>query len=101
MLSTMSGVLAIPILPLIFISSAFAPVSRLPGWMQHLARVNPVTSAIDAARDLVLGDLSLGDRTLFRISHIHVMTAAWHFAVWWVVLVTVFTALAVHRYRLG
>jgi hypothetical protein len=28
-------------------------------------------------------------------------TAVWHFAVWWVVLVAVFTALAVRRYRLG
>ena len=28
----------IPILPLVFTSSAFAPVSRLPGWMQPLAR---------------------------------------------------------------
>jgi ABC transporter DrrB family efflux protein len=86
----------IPILPLIFTSSAFAPVSRLPGWMQPLARVNPVTSAIDAARGL-----ALGDRVLFHISQVHVTTAVWHFAVWWAVLVAVFTALAVHRYRLG
>ena len=27
--------------------------------------------------------------------------AVWPFAVWWVVLVAVFTALAVRRYRLG
>jgi ABC-2 type transport system permease protein/oleandomycin transport system permease protein len=86
----------IPMLPLIFTSSAFAPVSRLPSWMQPVARANPVTSAIDAARGL-----ALGDKELFRISHVHLGTAAWHFGLWWVVIVVVFTALAVRRYRLG
>jgi ABC-2 type transport system permease protein/oleandomycin transport system permease protein len=86
----------IPMLPLIFTSSAFAPVGRLPGWMQPVARANPVTAAIDTARGL-----SLGDSELFRISHVHLGTAAWHFALWWVAIVVVFTALAVRRYRLG
>jgi ABC-2 type transport system permease protein/oleandomycin transport system permease protein len=86
----------IPMLPLIFTSSAFAPISRLPSWMRPAARANPVTSAIDAARGL-----ALGDKQLYRISHVHLSTAAWHFAVWWVVLVVFFTALAVRRYRLG
>jgi ABC-type multidrug transport system permease subunit len=86
----------IPMLPLIFTSSAFAPISRLPSWMQPVARANPVTSAIDAARGL-----SLGDRQLYRISHVHLGSAVWHFAVWWVVIVVFFTALAVRRYRLG
>jgi ABC-2 type transport system permease protein/oleandomycin transport system permease protein len=93
---TVQAAVFIPMLPLIFTSSAFAPVSRLPGWMQPVARANPVTSAIDAARGL-----ALGDGTLFKVSHVHLVTAAWHFAVWWVAIVTVFTALAVRRYRLG
>ena len=86
----------VPILPLVFTSSAFAPISRLPGWMQPLARANPVTAAIDLARGL-----ALGDSELYRISGIHTTTAAWHFAVWWVVIVGVFTGLAVRRYRKG
>ena len=65
-----------------------------PSWMQPVARANP--SAIDAARGL-----SFGDKELYRISHIHLGTAGWHFALWWVVIVVVFTALAVRRYRLG
>ena len=43
----------------------------------------------------------LGDSTLFRISHTHLHTSLLHFALWWVVIVVVFTALAVRRYRLG
>jgi ABC-2 type transport system permease protein/oleandomycin transport system permease protein len=93
---TVQAAVFIPMLPLIFTSSAFAPVSRLPGWMQPLARINPVTSAIDAGRGL-----ALGDTTLFRVSHVHLNTAVWHFALWWVGIVTVFTALAVRRYRIG
>lgn len=93
---TVQPAVFIPILPLVFTSSAFAPVSRLPGWMQPLAEWNPITSAIDTARGL-----ALGDKTLFAVSHVHVGTAAWHFALWWIAIVGLFTALAVRRYRLG
>ena len=86
----------VPILPLVFTSSAFAPVDRLPGWMQPLARANPVTAAIDLARGL-----ALGDSELHRISRVHTLTALWHFALWWVAIVVVFTGLAVRRYRRG
>jgi ABC-2 type transport system permease protein/oleandomycin transport system permease protein len=86
----------IPIMPLVFTSSAFAPISRLPDWMQPLARANPVTSAIDLARGL-----ALGDSELYAISGVHTTTALWRFALWWIVIVVVFTGLAVRRYRRG
>jgi ABC-2 type transport system permease protein/oleandomycin transport system permease protein len=93
---TVQAAVFIPILPLMFTSSAFAPVRALPGWMQPLARWNPITAAIDTARGLALGDSQLA-----RVSHTHLHTAAWHFGAWWIVIVTVFTALAVRRYRRG
>jgi ABC-2 type transport system permease protein/oleandomycin transport system permease protein len=93
---TVQPAVFIPVLPLVFTSSAFAPVSRLPGWMQPVARANPITAAIDTARGL-----ALGDHTLFTVSHVHLSTAATHFAIAWVVIVVTFTALAVHRYRVG
>jgi ABC-2 type transport system permease protein len=40
--------------PLMFASSAFVPVSGLPGWLQAVAKVNPLTYAVDAARSLAL-----------------------------------------------
>jgi ABC-2 type transport system permease protein len=40
--------------PLLFLSSAFLPLSALPGWIQTFARVNPVTYGVDAARSLML-----------------------------------------------
>ncbi|GDY32335.1 ABC transporter permease [Gandjariella thermophila] len=40
--------------PLMFASSAYVPVSGLPGWLQAVAKVNPLTYAVDAARNLAL-----------------------------------------------
>jgi ABC transporter DrrB family efflux protein len=79
--------LMVPIMPLVFTSSAFAPVSRLPGWMQPLARANPVTSAVDLTRSLAIGGPLAWPLERFVLS---------------VVIVTsVFTFLGVRRYRRG
>jgi ABC-2 type transport system permease protein/oleandomycin transport system permease protein len=86
----------IPMLPLVFTSSAFAPVSRLPGWMQPVAHWSPVTAAIDSARGL-----ALGSRTLESFSGTSLTTALAHFVLWWLAIVFVFTTLAVRRYRNG
>ena len=42
-------------LPLLFTSSAQLPIALLPGWMQAVARVNPVTYTIEAMRVLLNG----------------------------------------------
>lgn len=41
--------------PLMFGSSAYVPLAGLPGWVRAIAKVNPLTYAIDAARALSLG----------------------------------------------
>jgi ABC-2 type transport system permease protein/oleandomycin transport system permease protein len=91
---TVQAAVFIPLLPLIFTSSAFAPISRLPGWMQPIARVNPVTSAIDTARGL-----ALGDDNLYRVSQVHLSTAAIRFGIAVVAITVIFTVLAVRKYR--
>jgi ABC-2 type transport system permease protein len=40
--------------PLLFLSSAFLPLSTLPEWIQTFARLNPVTYGVDAARSLMI-----------------------------------------------
>jgi ABC-2 type transport system permease protein len=45
--------------PLMFASSAYVPVGNLPGWLQAVAHVNPMTYAVTAARALSL-DLPVG-----------------------------------------
>jgi ABC transporter DrrB family efflux protein len=71
--------------PLTFVSSAFVPVSSMPGWMQAFAKNQPVTIVIDEMRSLALG----GPLALH----------AWQSAVWLLAIVAVFIPLAVRAYR--
>ncbi|MHB1782254.1 MAG: ATP-binding cassette domain-containing protein [Acidimicrobiales bacterium] len=43
------------ILPVVFASSAFVPVTTMPGWLQAFSKADPVTLTVDAMRGLVLG----------------------------------------------
>ena len=42
-------------MPLMFASSAYVPVQSLPGWLQLVAKLNPLSFTIDAARAFALG----------------------------------------------
>jgi ABC-2 type transport system permease protein len=39
--------------PLTFLSNAFVPADTLPGWLQTVTRVNPVSHVVSALRDLM------------------------------------------------
>lgn len=52
---TAERVLFFPAIAIAFVSSAFAPVGELAGWMQPIARANPVTAAADLIRSLASG----------------------------------------------
>lgn len=41
-------------LPLLFASNALAPLDVMPAWLRWLARLNPMTYAISAVRELIL-----------------------------------------------
>ncbi len=41
--------------PLLFLSSAFLPIETLPGWVQTVAALDPITDGVDAARALMFG----------------------------------------------
>lgn len=50
----MQGIAGLVMFPLMFAANAFVPVSGLPGWLQAVARLNPMTYGINAARNLTL-----------------------------------------------
>ena len=82
-----------PILaPLIFASSAFVPVSTMPGWLQPWAEHQPVSVVVNAARALTAGPESV---TGFGSTTSLVLTAI----AWIVGIVAVFAPLAVRKYR--
>jgi ABC-2 type transport system permease protein/oleandomycin transport system permease protein len=77
---------AFPLLvPLVFASSAFVPLSTMPGWLQVFSAHQPVTQTIDAMRALVLGGPTAS----------HVLQSLG----WSIGIVAVFAPLAVRRYR--
>ena len=81
------------VFPLTFVSSAYVPVDSMPGWMQPVAEHQPITTMVNAARSLALGDpaaAGLGHSTAYWV----VLSLAWSTA-----LVAVFAPLAVARYR--
>ncbi|WP_135536059.1 ABC transporter permease [Halostella pelagica] len=41
--------------PLMFVSSAFLPLDVLPGWINAIATVNPITYGVDSVRAIMLG----------------------------------------------
>lgn len=71
-------------LPLLFMSSAFVPLTAMPGWMEAVARANPLTYAIEAMRLLVLegwsGGVSLSLGALVVASALLLAVGAWQFA---------------------
>lgn len=42
-------------LPLLFASNAMLPVGIMPGWLQSVVKVNPVSYAVDGVRQMLLG----------------------------------------------
>ena len=72
---------------LTFLSSAFVPIATMPGWLQTIARLNPVTYAVDALRALLASAPAVRPVLL---------TMAWTAA-----LIAVFAPLAIRRYGRG
>jgi ABC-2 type transport system permease protein len=42
-------------MPLMFVSAAFAPVESFPAWLQTIANLNPMSLTVEAARGFALG----------------------------------------------
>ncbi len=51
---TFFAIMGFVTLPLVFLSNAFVPLDSMPPWMAIVARLNPLTYAIEAMRILVL-----------------------------------------------
>jgi ABC-2 type transport system permease protein len=48
------------LLPMFFLSGAMFPLQGLPGWMEFLTKINPLTYAVDALRGVALRGIDLG-----------------------------------------
>jgi ABC-2 type transport system permease protein len=83
------------VFPFAFISSAYVPVSTMPGWLQLFAEHQPLTYMVDAVRALTLGQQAeavLGHPSAYFVSRALLWTAG---------IVAVALPLAVAKYRRG
>jgi ABC transporter DrrB family efflux protein len=71
--------------PITFLSSAFVPISTMPGWLQAFANNQPVTYVIDTMRALALGG--------------PIEANLWKSVAWLAGIFLVFVPLAVRAYR--
>jgi ABC transporter DrrB family efflux protein len=71
--------------PITFLSSAFVPISTMPGWLQAFANNQPVTYVIDTMRARAIGG--------------PVEASLWKSVVWLAGIFLVFVPLAVRAYR--
>jgi ABC-2 type transport system permease protein len=73
------------VFPLVFVSSAYVPADSMPGWLQVFSDHQPITTMVDAVRNLCLGQAAGAD-----------VTAA---LIWCIALITGFSFLAGARFR--
>ncbi len=83
------------VFPFAFISSAYVPVSSMPGWLQVFAKHQPLTYMVDSVRALTLGPQAqhlLGHPSGYFVTRALIWTAA---------IVAVAFPIAIARYRRG
>jgi ABC transporter DrrB family efflux protein len=81
------------VFPLTFVSSAYVPVSTMPGWMQGFAEHQPITPMVDTARILTEGPAAVA--MLGHPLGYYLVPAL----LWTGAIVAVFAPLAVRRLR--
>jgi ABC-2 type transport system permease protein len=79
--------------PVTFLSSAFVPIRGMPGWLQHVAEWNPVSTVSLSARQL-FGNPTGIPTDAFPSQHPVLVTVGWV-----AVILVVFAPLSVRRYR--
>ena len=79
--------------PLTFVSSAYVPVSTMPGWMQAFANYQPITAMVDTVRILTEGHVA--EATLGHPLHSYLAASL----AWSAIIVAVAAPLAVMRLR--
>ena len=87
--------LSLVLVPFTFVSSAYVPVSSMPGPLRAIAENQPVTSMVDAVRSLAGG--ARAEALLGHSAGYFIVRAL----IWSTAITLVFGAIAVARYRRG
>ncbi len=66
----LSNYFTVVVMPLVFLSGVYFPLTQLPPWLREVARWLPITAAVDLVRPLALGRMPphlLGDVALLAV----------------------------------
>jgi len=78
--------------PIAMLSNGFVPTSGMPSWLQAIANYNPISCLVQATRQL-FGNPTVA-ATAWPLQHPILASLAWT-----LLIIAIFTPLAVHRYR--
>jgi ABC-2 type transport system permease protein len=56
------------LMPLFFLSGALFPLANLPGWLQVLTRIDPLTYAVDPIRRAVFAHLHVSPAVMAKLN---------------------------------
>jgi ABC transporter DrrB family efflux protein len=79
--------------PVTFLSNAFAPIGTMPKFLQHVATWNPVSSVVQAGRELFGNPAIAPPSHSFPVDHPILVSLGWC-----VLLLVVFVPLSVRKY---
>jgi ABC-2 type transport system permease protein len=83
------------VFPFAFVSSAYVPVTSMPGWLQVFAKHQPLTYMVDSVRSLTLGSHA---QALMGHPSSYFVTRA---LIWTLAILAVSLPIAVAKYRRG
>jgi ABC transporter DrrB family efflux protein len=89
-----NGLMFATMFPITFLADTFAPTEAMPGWLRTVAEWNPLSSLVQAVRELWGNDLPAPSDAAFPLQHPVLSTLVWTF-----VIVAVMAPLALRAFK--
>ncbi|WEL91999.1 ABC transporter permease [Tsukamurella tyrosinosolvens] len=93
-IEAVNGFMFATMFPITFLSNAFVPTAGMAPWLRAIAEWNPVSSLVQAMRELWGNDLPLRDGAPWSLQHPVLATVIWS-----ILLTAVFAPLAVRGFN--
>jgi ABC transporter DrrB family efflux protein len=91
---SVNGVMFTTMFPITFVANTFAPTEPMPGWLATIAEWNPLSSLVQALRELWGNALPATESQAWPLQHPVLMTVVWS-----LVLTAIFAPMAVRSFQ--
>jgi len=91
---SVNGVMFTTMFPITFVANTFAPTEHMPNWLALVAEWNPISSLVQALRDLWGNGVPAGADAAWPLQHPVLMTVVWS-----LFLTAVFAPMAVRSFQ--